>query len=176
MLALLAALAAFRVLISAYTPIIDDEGYYWIWSRHLSLGYLDHPPLVAWLGAAATAAARTEWLLRLPAMLATITATGLVYLLARDLFGEKTGIRAAAVHLAVPVFALQAVHAIPDPLLYACWAAALWTFWRALHGDGRMWWACGFALGAGMLSKYTMIVLFATGLAMLARRRGAPAS
>jgi len=29
-------------------PLGDDEGYYWVWSRHPALGY-DHPPLVAWL-------------------------------------------------------------------------------------------------------------------------------
>jgi hypothetical protein len=26
-----------------------DEAYYWLYSKHLSLGYFDHPPMVAWL-------------------------------------------------------------------------------------------------------------------------------
>ena len=161
-------LALARFAVAAHTPIIDDEGYYWIWSRHLSLSYLDHPPLVAWLDALATSGVRTEWLLRLPVMLATLATTLVLYLLGRDLFGEPAGVRAAALHLAVPVFALQAVDAIPDPLLYAWWTAGLWTFWRAVHGETRMWWACGLALGCGILSKYAMLVVLVPVLAVLA--------
>lgn len=29
--------------------IIEDEAYYWFWAEHLSWGYPEHPPLVAWL-------------------------------------------------------------------------------------------------------------------------------
>lgn len=31
-----------------FTPLIDDEAYYWVWSQRLSWGYFDHPPMVAW--------------------------------------------------------------------------------------------------------------------------------
>jgi len=164
----LGLLAIVRIVIAAHTPIIDDEGYYWNWSRHLSLSYLDHPPLVAWLEALATSGAQTEWLLRIPAMLATLATTLMLYLFGRELFGAQAGIRAAALHLAVPIFALQAIHAIPDPLLYAWWTAGLWTFWRAVHGDRAMWWGCGLALGLGVLSKYPMAVLPVAWLVVLA--------
>jgi len=30
-----------------YTELLDDEAYYWVWSKHLSWGYFDHPPMVA---------------------------------------------------------------------------------------------------------------------------------
>jgi hypothetical protein len=42
-----------NLLQSAYTGLLEDEAYYWIWSNHLAWGYFDHPPLVAlfiWLG------------------------------------------------------------------------------------------------------------------------------
>lgn len=32
---------------SYFTPLIDDEAYYWMWSQHLDWGYFDHPPMVA---------------------------------------------------------------------------------------------------------------------------------
>jgi 4-amino-4-deoxy-L-arabinose transferase-like glycosyltransferase len=169
-----AALALLRLALAARIPVVDDEAYYWIWSRHLALSYLDHPPLVAWLDAAATAAGRAEWLLRLPAVAATAGATAFVYLLGRDLFGRTAGVRAAALHLAAPVFALQGLLAIPDPLLYACWAGAMWTCWRAAasHAPGRApgWWALtGAALGCGLLSKYTMLLWLPVPLVLLAR-------
>lgn len=42
-------LTFFLNLVQAYfTPIIDDEAYYWMWSRALDFGYFDHPPMIAW--------------------------------------------------------------------------------------------------------------------------------
>ncbi|MEO1338114.1 MAG: glycosyltransferase family 39 protein, partial [Myxococcota bacterium] len=37
-------------------PVLEDEAYYWTWSRALSLHYYDHPPLIAGLIRAAQAA------------------------------------------------------------------------------------------------------------------------
>jgi hypothetical protein len=34
---------------SYFTEIIDDEAYYWVYSRFLDWGYFDHPPMVALL-------------------------------------------------------------------------------------------------------------------------------
>jgi len=28
-------------------PLVDDEAYYWVWSKRLAWGYYDHPPMVA---------------------------------------------------------------------------------------------------------------------------------
>lgn len=43
--------AVFYLLInlvqSFLMPLINDEAYYWAWSRHLDWGYFDHPPMVA---------------------------------------------------------------------------------------------------------------------------------
>ena len=46
-LAALAALTALRLVVAAVTPLAPDEAYYWVWSRDLQGGYLDHPPMVA---------------------------------------------------------------------------------------------------------------------------------
>ncbi|HEY2720311.1 MAG TPA: glycosyltransferase family 39 protein [Chitinophagaceae bacterium] len=34
---------------SGYTELLDDEAYYWVYSRFLDWGYFDHPPMVALL-------------------------------------------------------------------------------------------------------------------------------
>lgn len=31
-----------------FTPISEDEAYYWVWSQNLDWGYFDHPPMIAW--------------------------------------------------------------------------------------------------------------------------------
>jgi len=48
-LAIVAAGAVARLALAAVVPITVDEAYYVDWARHLQPGYLDHPPLVAWL-------------------------------------------------------------------------------------------------------------------------------
>ena len=36
-----------NLLQSFYTGLLEDEAYYWVWSRELAWGYFDHPPMVA---------------------------------------------------------------------------------------------------------------------------------
>lgn len=38
-----------KLLIASILPFSSDEAYYWVWSNHLELGYLDHPAMIAWL-------------------------------------------------------------------------------------------------------------------------------
>lgn len=37
-----------NLLQAFFTPISEDEAYYWVWSQNLDWGYFDHPPMVAW--------------------------------------------------------------------------------------------------------------------------------
>src|SRR3954467_13833173 len=32
---------------AAYTELLDDEAYYWVYSKFLDWGYYDHPPMIA---------------------------------------------------------------------------------------------------------------------------------
>jgi len=32
---------------SGLTELQDDEAYYWVYSKYLSWGYFDHPPMIA---------------------------------------------------------------------------------------------------------------------------------
>lgn len=38
-----------RLWLSGFGGIHPDEAYYWAWSKSLSLGYFDHPPMIAWI-------------------------------------------------------------------------------------------------------------------------------
>lgn len=37
-----------NLLQASFTPMTEDEAYYWLWSQNLDWGYFDHPPMVAW--------------------------------------------------------------------------------------------------------------------------------
>ena len=42
-----AGYAILNLINSFLMPLINDEAYYWAWSRQLDWGYFDHPPMVA---------------------------------------------------------------------------------------------------------------------------------
>ena len=56
----------------AYVDLVNlmpQEAYYWNYSEHLDLGYLDHPPMTAWLiWAASKIFGRTELAVRISAL------------------------------------------------------------------------------------------------------------
>jgi len=39
---------AIKIILAVVMPLSPDEAYYWFWSKHLSLSYFDHPPMVAY--------------------------------------------------------------------------------------------------------------------------------
>ena len=45
-----------RLVYLGTVDLLPEEAYYWNYSRHLDIGYLDHPPMVAWLIRLGTAA------------------------------------------------------------------------------------------------------------------------
>ncbi|MBW8686378.1 ArnT family glycosyltransferase [Chitinophaga rhizophila] len=50
---------------AGFTELLDDEAYYWVYSRHLNWGYFDHPPMVALLIKAGYALFHNEFGVRL---------------------------------------------------------------------------------------------------------------
>ena len=49
LLAFISAWFIVNLLQAAYTEVIGDEAYYWLYSKYLAWGYFDHPPMVALL-------------------------------------------------------------------------------------------------------------------------------
>ena len=140
-------------------PLIDDEAYYWLWAQRLDWGYLDHPPMIAWLIAFTTGTGDGAFLIRLsPLILGGLTSLTL-FLLGREMFGPRAGVIAAVLFQLVPVLAGAGLLATPDAPLLLCWAAALRFSWQALHGRPGRWLAAGGVIGLGVLSKLTMALL-----------------
>jgi len=163
--ALLVALVGYafllRVLYCAQIELIPEEAYYWNYSRHLDIGYLDHPPMVAWLIKLATLLfGDTEFGVRFGALCCGIVSSCFIYRLTRNVFGESSALLALAMAQILPFFFLAGMIMTPDAPLTAAWAASLYFLERALIA-GRRWawiWA-GLSLGLGLLSKYTIAML-----------------
>ena len=38
-----------RLILGWLFPLTADESYYWLWSKHLSLSFVDHPAMIAFI-------------------------------------------------------------------------------------------------------------------------------
>jgi len=119
-----------NVVFAAFTGLVDDEAYYWLFSQHLDWGYFDHPPMVAlliWL---------TSWIpgelgVRLAA---TMLQPGCLYLLWTLLRGPQPTRRDAwrffLVCFSLPLLQLYGILALPDAPLAFFTVLFLWTYVR----------------------------------------------
>jgi dolichol-phosphate mannosyltransferase len=150
-----------RLIFSAQVELLPEEAYYWNYSRHLDIGYLDHPPLVAWLIRFGTVLfGDTEFGVRFGALCCGAAAGFFVFRLTRNLFGESSALVALAMAQILPFFFLSGMLMTPDAPLTAAWAASLYFLERALIGGRSAAWIwVGLSVGVGLLSKYTIGLL-----------------
>ena len=176
-----AIFALIRLLISL--PLIGgpawqrDELMFMACGQHLSLGYVDDPPLVAWLcrlsyelfGYAA-------WGLRLWASLSSAAVVFLTAKIAQKLGASESGqlLSAAAVALA-PAYALSCINIgvfSYEPLWWCLLALFLLEYQQ--NGHSRWLWLAGLAAGCGLLTKFTMglwMLCLAAGILGTPQRR-----
>ena len=157
---LLLLLTAVRLIVASYTPLAPDEAYYWIWSRALAPGYLDHPPMVAlWIRLGTAVIGETALGVRLLAPLAALAGSALLADAADRLFpGRRLGVPAAALLNATLMLGAGAVTMTPDtPLLFFA-VATLWALAR-VGEEPRYWLVAGAAAGCALDSKYTGALL-----------------
>ena len=153
-----AAMTAARVIFLTVSPLnlFVDEAQYWAWSRDLAFGYSSKPPLIAWLIAATTALCGDgEACVRLPSPLFYAGTSGVVFLLARAMYGERIAAWAAVTIAALPGVSFSSLIISTDVPLLFFWAVALVALWRLVGGAGQgAAIVLGLAVGLATLSKY----------------------
>lgn len=152
---------ALRLVFLGLVDLVPEETYYWNYSQHLDIGYLDHPPMVAWLIWAGTSLfGNTEFGVRIGAYLLWMVTAYFAFRFSRNLFGKSPAFVSVLLVALLPFFFSSGFMMMPDVPLTAAWAAMLYYLERALIADNRRaWWGVGIALGFGMLSKYTIALL-----------------
>src|ERR1700730_4350844 len=152
---------ALRLVYLGSVELLPEEAYYWNYSRHLDIGYLDHPPMVAWLIKVGTIAfGQSQFGIRAGALCCGVITAVFTYRLTRNLFDEATALAAVMLAQALPFFFLSGLLMTPDAPLTAAWAASFYYLERALvAGRSSAWWRVGFSLGIGALSKYSIGLL-----------------
>ncbi len=167
---LLGVLTVVRLVLAASVPLTPDEAYYWVWSRNLQPGYLDHPFMVAlWIRASTWIAGNTPLGVRLLGPLSVLPGSWALYHAARRLLPThpwpQSGFKAALVLNATLMLGLGSATMTPDtPLLFFI-TLFLYTLSRAIDPDQTSrealpWWiGTGTLLGLAFDSKYTAVLI-----------------
>lgn len=155
-----------RWIFSSFRQLVPDEAYYWVWSRHLSMSYVDHPPMIAWLIRLGTVICGTSQLgVRFMMTLVTAGTILIITLVARRLITDwRAVVFVSMALLACPL--MNAIGSLATPDTPACFfqaaalACALMIFAPgAGENRGKLWLAFGACLGLGLISKYTSVLL-----------------
>ncbi|MEZ5751611.1 MAG: glycosyltransferase family 39 protein [Paracoccaceae bacterium] len=161
---LLLAALAWRMLLATILPIGTDEAYEIAVGRDFALSFFDHPPLGFWAPALAELLGADGPLgYRLPTLLFGTLGTWLLYLVGREIGGERVGLWAAGLGVLAPFTLLAGVIILPDGPLYPAMLASTYALLRLERGgSAQWWWLAGGALGLAMASKY-QAALFGIG-------------
>ena len=154
---LILAVVGYRFWFVTQIGLVADEAYYWMWSKHLAASYRDKGPAIAWTIALGTKMfGDTVFGIRFFAVVLSGAVSWLLFVLARRLYDERTGLWCLLMALVTPMLAVGSILMTIDSLSMFFWALAVLLFWNALH-NGRIstWFWLGLAIGAGFLAKFT---------------------
>ncbi len=156
-------LYAVRLFYASYLQLLPDEAYYWYWSTHLDWSYFDHPPMTAYIMAIFTALGTdSEFFVRLGGLFCSIACLMLVYLAGKKLVPENARFpwEVLAIANLTLLFSTGSIIQTPDTPMLLFWTAAFYFGVQIITGKKAFWWYLwGVALGLGLLSKYTAVLL-----------------
>jgi 4-amino-4-deoxy-L-arabinose transferase-like glycosyltransferase len=153
-------LVAVRLVFAGMAPLSFDESLYWLWSKHIVGGYLDHPPMNPFLiRIGTTLFGDTEFGVRSIGVLLALPASWAIWRSGAILFNDdRVGATAALYFNLTIVMTAGSALATPDNALVVATAFLLLTLVKLLEtGRGEWWLAIGVAFGVGLLSKYTTV-------------------
>lgn len=158
-----------RVALALFLPVTYKEAYFWEWSRYFDWGYLDHPPMVAWLIGLTSFLPLdpTAFLIRLPSLLLGTCSLFLIYKVALEFFQDTSlALHAAFIATCVPVLNAVGFLILPDsPLIFFQLLFLLTIAKLFREPQWWMWGVLGVVLGLALLSKF-MILFSILGLAL----------
>ncbi len=117
------------ILQAASTKLIDDEAYYWVYSRFLSWGYFDHPPMTALLIKAGYGIFQNELGVRLLSVLLNV----LTIFILEALTERKNYFLFYAIALGIVSFQVLGFLAVPDNALLFFTALFFYAYRKFLH-------------------------------------------
>lgn len=150
-----------KLALAFVLPLTNDEAYFYQHAIHPAPGYRDHPPMVAWTLYPFLLLGKSEWIVRLPAVLfSSLAGVGICSLLKP--FDAAKARMAAILYLLSPLNVLFVLYTTDTPLYLFSFLSAFF-FFRAVRGNSLLPYVLsGAFLGLAFLSKYLSVLLAAS--------------
>ena len=158
-----------RILIASLVELGNDEVYYFTYALFPDLSHFDHPPMLGWMIQlfSLDMFLKSQFLLRLPAIVFAVLNTWLIFELGQKIKDEKTGFYAAVLYTAsIYTSIIAGVFIMPDSPQVFFWVLSLYLMFDVLPDkeissiSKRKILLLGAVIGLGMLSKYTSVFLW----------------
>lgn len=136
-----------------------------IWTHEPFIVNYKHPGLVTWVMWLAYDLLGTHlWVPYLVAQVFICSTYLFVFLLGRDMFGERRAIAGTLLLVGVSYFTLSAFKLNHNTVQMPFWAAFSWALWRVSTRKTLFWWMVAAAIAAaGLYGKFSTGVLLAFG-------------
>src|SRR5689334_13953454 len=161
-LSLAAVKLIFYLLTATRYGIFRDEMYYFACSEHLSFGYVDQPPLIAFvIWIVRHTIGDSLFALRLLPALAGAVLVWMAAQLAREMGGGRFAQSLAALAiLPVPIYSILHHWITMNAFEPLIWMGCIWCVLRAINtGQARYWFWFGVIAGVGFEAKYSIAFL-----------------
>lgn len=140
-----------------------------LWGSQWQWGYHKHPPFPAWIARTATLATFGSPLgIFVASQLCVVASFWAAWRMGRELVSPRAALLGAMLLECCTFYNYESTILNNNTVLYALWALAILSLFRALEtGQNRYWAALGVCGGLGMLTKYTFAMLPLCMLAFL---------
>lgn len=154
---LLIAWGILNLIQASFTPLDNDEAYYWMYSKYLAWGYFDHPPMIALMVKIGYLFFHNELGVRIAVVLTQLITLYVVWLLIdEELRTKRENVLLFFMLVAInPVWNIFSFIATPDSPLIFFTAIFLLTYKRFLMDSSwKNTLFLSFSIAALMYSKY----------------------
>ena len=146
-----------RIVFISNTLLVDDEAYYAMYARHLSWGYIDHGPVVAFAIWIFTFFNESSFTVRLSSVSLMTLTSFLVYYFGRYIVDKKTALSMSILISANLMFHTNSIIITPDAPLAFFTINAIIFYYLAFFKSEKYIYLGGLMLGFAMLSKISAL-------------------
>ena len=146
-----------RVLFIYNSILVDDEAYYAIYARHLSWGYIDHGPVVAFLIWVFTSIYENSFTVRLGAFLLMSILPFIIYFFINRYFNNRSALILSILVTVNLMLHMNSIIITPDVPLAFFTILAILFYYIAYFEDQKYFYLGGAMLGIAVLSKVSAL-------------------
>ena len=142
-----------RVLFIYNSILVDDEAYYAIYARHLSWGYIDHGPVVAFLIWIFTSIYENSFTVRFGAFFLMSILPFILYFFINRYFNNRSALILSILVTVNLMLHMNSIIITPDVPLAFFTILAILFYYIAYFEDQKYFYLGGAMLGIAVLSK-----------------------